>query len=458
MLAQPSSSAILLPELPSGLLRDKGEARELFLQHGLPQRGSPAAERWKYTPLGKVAQTRLYLAHKEKGWSERVAERIAKARVAKARVAKPSVAKPSVAKSVADRPVADRPVADRLSEIDLFPDASLLLFVDGRLQERCHARTPEVTPYAGLPRVASDQPLAALNVGSHCEAWRVVLDETTPFVHALFLTTEPNKSISSQSSSQPSSLPLLQTRLRIEAVSGSTTFVQTFDEVNPCWSNDLIELEVAEGAHLEHVVLQRRSKDSCGFSRTTARVGEKSSYAHISALRGEGLTRQEVSVALEGVDASCKLHGAYRTEGKGHIDNDTEIFHNRAHGTSDALYKGVLEDKGRGVFHGKIFVAPEAQETQGYQMSRALLLSERAQAYHKPELEIYADNVKCSHGATIGALDEEQLLYLRSRGIVRARAEEILLQAFVAEALHCQRKDCAEALQSHMQSEQPRRA
>ena len=424
----PSASTVLLPELPAGLLRDKGEARELFMQFGLPQRGSPAAERWKYTPLGKMAGTRLHLPHEEKGWSQKVARKIAKV------------------------------AANKQGELERFPDARLLLFVDGRLQK--HARTPEITPYAGLPRVAADQPLAALNVGSRCEAWRVVLDENTPFLHVLFLAseTEETKEEETKEAEGSVSLPLLQTRLRIEVASGATTLVQTFENSPQCWSNDLIELEVAEGASCEHVVLQSSNKGSCAFSRTMVRVAEQSSYAHISALRGEGLTRQEVSVALEGVDASCKLHGAYRTEGKGHIDNDTEIFHNRAHGTSDALYKGVLEDKGRGVFHGKIFVAPEAQETQGYQMSRALLLSERAQAYHKPELEIYADNVKCSHGATIGALDEEQLLYLRSRGIVRARAEEILLQAFVAEALHCQRKDCAEALQSHMQSEQPRRA
>ena len=404
----PSPSTILLPELPSGLLRDKGEARELFLQHGLPQRGSPAAERWKYTPLGKVAQTRLHLPHEEKAWSQKVAETL----------------------------------ADKRADIDRFHEAGLLLFVDGRLQERRHARTPEVTPYAGLPRIAVDEPLAALNVGSRCEAWRVVLDEDTPFLHMLFLATE--------SAAAAPSLPLLQTRLRIEAASGTTTLVQSFEGDSPCWSNDLIELEVAEGAHCEHIVLQSRAKGSCGFSRTTARVAERASYAHISALRGEGLTRQEVSVALEGIDASCKLRGAYRTQGRGHIDNDTEIFHNRARCVSDALYKGVLEDAGRGVFHGKIFVAQDAQETRGYQMSRALLLSDRAQAYHKPELEIYADDVQCSHGATVGALDEEQLFYLRSRGVAHARAEEVLLEAFLGEALHCRHPACAEALQSFL--------
>ena len=422
MSAMPSSS-ILLPELPAGLLRDKGEAREVFLKFGLPRRGSPAAERWKYTSLVKVAQTRLHLPHEEKGWSERVA----------------------------------RVIAEKRPEINRFSDAALLLFVDGRLQEQ--TRRPEVTPYAGLPRVATDAPLAALNVGSRCEAWRVVLDESTPFLHVLFLKTKSLKTNSkteskAEKAEHPTSLPLLQTRLRIEVASGKTTlyqhFDQLFDEETPCWSNDLIELEVAEGAHCEHVVLQGRGKGSCGFSLTTTRVAERASYAHISALRGEGLTRQEVSVALEGVEASCKLHGAYRTQGRGHIDNDTEIFHNSARCVSDALYKGVLEDEGRGVFHGKIFVAQDAQETQGYQMSRALLLSDRAQAYHKPELEIYADDVVCSHGATIGALDEEQMFYLRSRGIARARAEEMLLKAFLNEALRCEHQPCAEALQSFM--------
>ncbi len=414
-MSSPSSapaSAVLLPELPAGLLRDKGEARDLFLRHGLPQRGSPAAERWKYTLLGKMAGTRLHLPHEGQ----------------------------------ADSKITNT-IANKRDEIERFPEASLLLFVDGRLQD--HARAPNITPYAGLPRVTADQPLAALNVGSRCEAWRVVLDEGTPFLHVLFLASETDDAVSSPLHS----LALLQTRLRIEVASGSTTLVQSREFAVPCWSNDLIEFEVAEGAHCEHVVLQAQSEGSCGFSRTLVRIAEKGSYAHISALRGEGLTRQEVSVALEGVEASCKLHGGYRARGKGHIDNDTEIFHNRARCTSDALYKGVLEDAGRGVFHGKIFVAQEAQETQGYQMSRALLLSERAQAYHKPELEIYADDVKCSHGATIGALDEEQMFYLRSRGIAQAQAEALLLEAFLTEALCCQQKTCAEALQAHMQSE-----
>ena len=409
MLTESASSPLLLPDLPAGLLRDKGDARDLFLQHGLPRRGSVAAERWKYTPLNKMAGMRLHLPHEDKAWKERV----------------------------------ERTIASKQDEIARFPDAALLLFVDGKLQ--AHERTLATTPYAGLPRVTASEPLAALNVGSRCEAWRVVLNEDTPFLHVLFLATS-----SEEERLQPPSLPLLQTRLRIEAQSGSTSLCQTFCDSSACWNNDVIEIEVAEEARLEHVVLQERGRGSCAFSHTTVRVAEKASYAHISALKGEGLTRQEVSVALEGEEASCKLHGAYRIKGKGHIDNDTEIFHNRARCVSDALYKGVVEDAGRGVFHGKIFVAQDAQETRGYQMSRALLLSERAHAYHKPELEIYADDVICSHGSTVGALDEEQLLYLRSRGIVRARAEAILLEAFVNEALRCERKECAQALQAHM--------
>ncbi len=162
-MSSPSSApAVLLPELPAGLLRDKGEAREVFLRHGLPQRGSPAAERWKYTPLGKMAGTRLHLPH------EGQAEKLKAGKVANT-------------------------IADKQDEIERFPEASLLLFVDGRLQD--HARAPNITPYAGLPRVTADQPLAALNVGSRCEAWRVVLDEDTPFLHVLFLASKPDDSL-----------------------------------------------------------------------------------------------------------------------------------------------------------------------------------------------------------------------------------------------------------------------
>ena len=165
------------------------------------------------------------------------------------------------------------------------------------------------------------------------------------------------------------------------------------------------------------------------------RVAAGGYYNNFSLLCGCVPTRNEIDVRLEEPEAQAALNGAMLLRGTEHADTTTCITHQAPNCSSRQIYKTVLDGKARGVFQGKIIVAEGAQKTDGYQLSRALLLSDQAEMDAKPELEIYADDVKCSHGSTIGDLDENALFYLRARGLNETEARALLIEAFVSEML-----------------------
>jgi Fe-S cluster assembly protein SufD len=148
-----------------------------------------------------------------------------------------------------------------------------------------------------------------------------------------------------------------------------------------------------------------------------------------------GLIRNDLSVSLAGPEAHAELNGMYLLDGSTHCDNHTYIGHDTPDCTSDELYKGIISGKGTGVFNGKVYVRQDAQRTRAYQSNANILQGDDAKVYTKPELEIYADDVKCSHGCTIGRLDEKGLFYLRSRGVSEAEARRMLSHAFMTDVL-----------------------
>ncbi|MDR3450935.1 MAG: Fe-S cluster assembly protein SufD [Alphaproteobacteria bacterium] len=157
-------------------------------------------------------------------------------------------------------------------------------------------------------------------------------------------------------------------------------------------------------------------------------------YNNFALIRGGQPARNEIEVNLVGPEAQATLNGAMLLRGTEHADTTTRITHKAPQCASRQIYKTVLADKARGVFQGKIIVAPDAQKTDGYQLSRALLLSDQAEMDAKPELEIYADDVKCSHGSAIGDLDEDAMFYLRARGLSENEARALLIEAFIGES------------------------
>lgn len=179
------------------------------------------------------------------------------------------------------------------------------------------------------------------------------------------------------------------------------------------------------------------------MSTLYVQVAKRGTYDSFVLNVGARMTRTEVHARLAGAGAATHLNGAQLLSGTQHADFTTVVRHDAPRGTSRQTMRNVLAGRSRGVFQGRIEVARAAQKTDGYQMSRALLLSGDAEIDTKPELEIFADDVKCSHGATVGELDADQLFYLRSRGIPDAEARAMLVHAFLAEALDAVTLDVA---------------
>ena len=203
----------------------------------------------------------------------------------------------------------------------------------------------------------------------------------------------------------------------------------------PYLANSATEVEVGAGAILRHVKLQAEGAEAFHLNTLHARVERDGLYDAFGLAIGARLSRNEIAVRLRAPGANGRLNGAYLMRGGQHCDNTTTIEHLAPRTACREVFKGVLDDKARAVFQGRIVVHRGAQQTDGHQLSKALLLSDGAEIDVKPELEIYADDVKCSHGATAGELDHDALFYLQTRGIPEPAARRLLVQAFLAEAL-----------------------
>lgn len=199
--------------------------------------------------------------------------------------------------------------------------------------------------------------------------------------------------------------------------------------------NSVRECVVREGARLTIHKLQHEVNGPANISFEGVRVASKGHFSLSTATLDGALVRNDVSVSLAGPEAHAELNGVYLLNGTTHCDNHTYIGHDVPDCTSDELYKGIVAGKGTSVFNGKVYVKQDAQRTRAYQSNANILLGDDAKVYTKPELEIYADDVKCSHGCTIGRLDEKGLFYLRSRGVSEAEARKLMAHAFITEAV-----------------------
>ncbi|MGC8202518.1 Fe-S cluster assembly protein SufD [Aliiroseovarius sp. PTFE2010] len=197
----------------------------------------------------------------------------------------------------------------------------------------------------------------------------------------------------------------------------------------------VMEVDVADGAAFHHVRTQGRDHERRASTHLFTRLGTQSTFKSFTLTANGVLTRNEVVIELTGDDAVAHVAGAAMGDGDFHHDDTVFITHDAVNCESRQVFKKVLRNGATGVFQGKILVKQGAQKTDGYQISQSLLLDEDAQFYAKPELEIYADDVACSHGSTSGAIDEEALFYLRSRGVPESNAQNLLVLAFLAEAI-----------------------
>lgn len=391
----------LLPEIDA--LRD--EAMERFRSAGLP---TQKVEAWKFTSLAPLARTQFRGA--------------------------PGAEGPAITRAAID--------AHRLTQ-----DCHLAVFINGRFQPALSdlGRLPTGTRVVDLSQVdESDLKLMTMAPAvADAPAARALVDLNTALMHdgavvhlgrgavidpvqLLFLT-------------RPGAMPgIVQMRNLLRAEAGSSaTVVETYAALDEgvAWTNAVTQVAVAPNAVLRHYKLQAEPEVGFHTAQTSVRLEHDSAYRGFVLSLGARLARNELDVALLGERGEAHLAGATLARGEQHLDTTLRVEHAVARGTSSQDFKSVVDGRAHAVFQGRIRVAPNAQKTDARQLNRTLLLSGTAAADTKPELEILADDVKCSHGATIGDLDSDALFYLRARGIGEAEARALLIEAFVRELI-----------------------
>ena len=313
-------------------------------------------------------------------------------------------------------------------------DVIRLLFINGRI----------VKPFCSLARVPATLQVGSLTDASAAPLGRLAAEEDSAFtaLNSSFLidgacVVVPDGMIVERPIeivflSQPAGRPTITNprTLLVLGKNAHATVVERYVGTAGYFTNAVTEIALAENARLDHVKLQEESKQANHIANTQVVQAAQSNFTTNYLALGGALVRNEVRVRFDGEHSEATVNGLYLADGKQHIDNFTVIDHARPNCASHETYKGILDGCAHGVFNGKIFVRKDAQKTDAKQTNKVLLLSDDATINTKPQLEIFADDVKCTHGATIGQLDVNQLFYLQARGIPLDAARRILTFAF----------------------------
>ncbi len=220
------------------------------------------------------------------------------------------------------------------------------------------------------------------------------------------------------------------------------------------FTNAVTQVFVGKNSNVDITKIENESKNAFHIEQTSVHQEKDSVFTHLSLALGASITRNDLSSVLNDENIECNFYGLFLTNGTRHVDNHTFVDHAKPNCYSNELYKGILDDDSHGVFRGKIMVREDAQMTNAYQSNKNILLSRNSTIDTKPQLEIYADDVKCSHGATIGALDEEAYFYIRSRGVPEHLAQSMLIKAFAEDVIESIRIDELKEQVNHLVFEQ----
>jgi Fe-S cluster assembly protein SufD len=387
---------------PSSLaaLRERGLAR--FSESGYP---TTRLEDWKYTDLAPLARQTFAL---------------------------PAAAEPHAAAALAARARLGGAVelvfvnghfAPALSSRAALPQGA----VAGSLAEALRTHAALVEPHLGRYAAfdQADESLTALNTAFIRDGVFVYAPAGTVIeapIHCLFVShTADGATVT-----YPRTLIVADENSRL-------TVVEQYVGEGTYWTDTVTEAVVGAGAALAHYKVQREGERAYHIGVVTAEQAADSRFSSHAVTLGAALARSDVVTRLDAPGAACTFDGLYLASGAQHVDHHTTIDHRQPRGTSRELYKGIMDGRSTGVFNGKVFVRPHAQQSDAQQMNKNLLLSDDAQIETKPQLEIFADDVKCSHGATIGQLDDDSVFYLRTRGIDAPTARQMLILAFANE-------------------------
>jgi Fe-S cluster assembly protein SufD len=296
---------------------------------------------------------------------------------------------------------------------------------------------------AHLTRAATDQqhPFTALNTAFLSDGAFIYVPESTVVenpIHVLFLSVAPPDLKVGPTAAGPALLMAHPRVLVVMGANSQASVVESYGHLrgNQYFTNAVTEIVAGANATLNHYRVQRESPESFHVGGVYVRAGRDAHVASHSISLGGALVRNDVSVVLDGEGGTGTLTGLYLGDGTRLVDNHTTIDHARPHCSSREVYKGILADHARAVFNGKIVVRPDAQKTDAKQTNKALLLSEDAHINTKPQLEIFANDVKCTHGAAVGQMDDEAVFYLRARGLGEPEARAILIRAFAGDVLN----------------------
>jgi Fe-S cluster assembly protein SufD len=390
-------------EQPAWLRELRRQAFDRFLDLGFP---STRLEDWRFTNVAPIAESRFVLAGEAKVSAE----------------------------ALAPCTFADAPIR--------------LVFVNGRF-------VPSLSACSGLPPGVSVGPLApALNGITARDATAFARsatwdDQTFTALNTAFFADGASISIAPHVVleqpiqmlfySAPGATPAMShPRLLVTAGADSQArFVETYagEPGSTYLTNAVTEIVLGEHAVLDHTRIQIESDAAYHVGTVQADVARSAAFrTHVFALGG-ALLRNDLGARMTGDGVDCVLNGLYLATGHQLVDNHTTIDHALPHGTSLEVFKGILGGNGRGVFNGKIIVRQDAQKTDAKQTNRALLLTDQAMIDTKPQLEIFANDVKCTHGAAIGQLDEDAIFYLRSRGLDAQEARALLIHAFAGDVV-----------------------
>jgi Fe-S cluster assembly protein SufD len=298
----------------------------------------------------------------------------------------------------------------------------------GNLSEGLRSNDQVLERHLGRHAPVEASPFAALNTAMFGEGGYVHVaahSELSLPIHLLFVTT-----------SEAAGGVVHPRNLIVVERGAKAAVIESYVTVAPgttSWTNSVSEVSLGANAWLEHARIQRESEQAYHVGLTHVDQERDSHYRSFSMAMGGALARHNLHARLNDENIETLLYGLYLTRGDQLVDNHTVIYHDHPNCRSWEVYKGVLDGRSRAVFNGKVFVRPEAQKTDAKQTNRNLLLSDSARVDTKPQLEIFADDVKCTHGATVGRLDDLALFYARSRGVPAAQAQRLLTYAFAAE-------------------------
>jgi Fe-S cluster assembly protein SufD len=400
---------------PAWLSKIRGEAFARFMSLGFP---SMKNEEWKYTNVGPIAKVPFRPANEETGLGE-------------------GHAGPSSARASEGRPLPGG-------------DGARIVFVNGRhasglsnagagtaivrslreaLREEPRLLEPHLARHASFERNA----FTALNTAFLEDGAFVRIPRGTIAgepVHLIFLSAADSRE---PAVSHPRNLILAESNSQATIIETHIGSGALPEGEGVYFTNAVTEVVCEEGAVLEHYKVQRESLSAFHVQTIQADQGRTSNFTSHNLCLGAALARTDINVLFTAEGSECALNGLFLAGGTQHMDNHTTIDHSKPRCTSRELYKGILDGRSRGVFHGKIIVRPDAQKTDAVQTNKNLLLSREALVNSTPALEILADDVKCRHGSTIGQLDANSLFYLRSRGIGEREARALLTYGFAAD-------------------------